>query len=180
MGGCGTHGTIRELDYGRDAGQLREFLAAKDYARLEMTQEPIRAGDAFCLVAEVGGQIVGYAVVHVAWRTDQGWHEDGGTAGFLRDGDAYLENIEIHSDWRNRGIGLDLLQAVEARAALLGKRRIWLHTSQRNVGAARFYQRHGWKHLQTVLPVWNDHRPTLVYSKTFGAKGTKPLGSEEA
>jgi len=43
-----------------------------------------------------------------------------------------------------RGVGAALLAAVVSQARRLGCRRIWLVTTNDNVRALRFYQRHGW------------------------------------
>ena len=42
------------------------------------------------------------------------------------------------------GVGAALLYAAVGQARLLGCRRIWLVTTNDNVRALRFYQRHGW------------------------------------
>jgi GNAT superfamily N-acetyltransferase len=101
----------------------------------------------------------------VAYRDDQGWEPDGDGVRFQSGENAYLENIEVRPGLRGGGIGAALLAALEAEAGRLGKRRLWLHAFEDNVGAHRFYESHGWRHQRTVHPSWADGRPTRVYTR---------------
>ncbi len=71
-------------------------------------------------VAEVDGEIVGFAA---------------------RDG-AWLMHLYVQPGWTGRGIGSRLLKAVLAEAAMVTPV-LRLSTFARNAGARRFYERHG-------------------------------------
>jgi GNAT superfamily N-acetyltransferase len=71
-------------------------------------------------IAEVDGEIVGFAA---------------------RDG-AWLMHLYVKPDWTRRGIGARLLEAILAEAAAVTPV-LRLYTFARNEGARRFYERHG-------------------------------------
>lgn len=73
------------------------------------------------LVAEEGGRPVGLLTYHV-------------------EGDA-CEIVTIDALEGRRGVGTSLIEAV----ASLGHRRVWLITTNDNVGAQRFYERRGFR-----------------------------------
>jgi len=85
-------------------------------------------------VAEQGGERVGFA-------------------SYRPDGEA-CELVAIASLHERRGIGRALIAAVSAAAARAGARRLWLVTTNDNVGALRFYQLTGFRlvavHLDAV------------------------------
>ncbi len=56
---------------------------------------------------------------------------------------ALLEDMVVSPQARNAGLGSQLLQAAIAQARHLGCRRITLLTDLDNLGAQRFYARHG-------------------------------------
>ncbi|NOY14103.1 MAG: GNAT family N-acetyltransferase [Deltaproteobacteria bacterium] len=56
---------------------------------------------------------------------------------------ALLEDMVVHSDQRDTGVGSQLLEAALHFAAQNGCRRITLLTDANNDKAQRFYQRHG-------------------------------------
>jgi ribosomal protein S18 acetylase RimI-like enzyme len=68
-----------------------------------------------------------------------------GRAGLLTyafRGDEF-EVVTIHADREGVGIGRALMEAAVARAIELRARRVWLTTTDNNVGAAAFYRRCG-------------------------------------
>jgi len=67
--------------------------------------------------------------------------EDGRVVAFAGLGDELLRHLWVHPEAQNRGIGAALLALVKARRP----RGIRLWVFQRNVGARRFYERHGFK-----------------------------------
>jgi GNAT superfamily N-acetyltransferase len=71
-------------------------------------------------IAEVDGEIVGFAA---------------------RDG-AWLMHLYVKPGWTGKGIGSKLLAAILAEAAAITPV-LRLHTFARNEGARRFYERHG-------------------------------------
>ena len=68
------------------------------------------------LVADAGGEVVGYLAVH--WIPFPLIH---GCEG-------YISDLVVRRDWRGRGIGTLLVAAVEARAKASGGARLMLHT----------------------------------------------------
>ena len=57
---------------------------------------------------------------------------------------AQIEDLFVVSEFRRRGIGLQLLQAVAARASERSSRFIWLNTNERNLDAMRLYTKAGY------------------------------------
>ena len=71
-------------------------------------------------IAQIGDEIVGFAA---------------------RDG-AWLEHLYIKPGWTGKGIGRELLDVIVAEARMVTPV-LRLYTFQCNVGARRFYERHG-------------------------------------
>src|SRR5262249_51183780 len=118
---------VRPLDFDRDVGPLKAFLAERDRLRLDHLEAAVGDRDAFALVADEGGTAVGWAVVHVAFRDDQDWDPpDDDTRNFQKDDNAYLENIEVTARSRSGGVGSKLLRAAEDEARRRGKKKLWL------------------------------------------------------
>lgn len=157
--------TIRPLDDTRDRDALRAFLDTDDQSRLDQIRPALASGDGFALVAEAGGQAIGWVVVHLRYRDDLGWEPDGETGRFQSGPNAYLENLAVAPCWRNQGVGARLLAAAEAEADRSGKSCLWLHASESNEGACRFYEREGWLHHSTVHPAWRQGRAMRIYTR---------------
>ncbi len=161
---------IRPIKYAFDTENLKAFLTPSDAQRLDVCRATVEDGDAFILVAEQDKRAIAWAVVHTRYRKDMGWHTSNEHEPNYQDGEnAYLENIEVAAALRNRGIGSKLLQAAEEAARRRGKRLLWLHTDEKNVGAHRFYERHGWIHITTIAAPWKQGAPSRVYCRELGA-----------
>lgn len=87
------------------------------------------------VVAEADGRIVGCGGLHVMWK-DLG----------------EIRTLAVHSDWRGRGVGHAMLEALVERARRLGLERLFCLTFE--VG---FFGRHGFE------PVEGDVVPPDVY-----------------
>ena len=63
-----------------------------------------------------------------------------------RENDAYLylDDFSVAEDYRNRGIGTELLKTAERYAEELGISSILLHVEKTNESALRFYERAGY------------------------------------
>ena len=109
----------RLIDYERDGEALRSFLNERDRRRLELYRAAVAEGDAVVLVTDDSGQAAGWAVLHLAYRDDLEWQEDGESRRFQTDGAAYLEYMEVEESRRNRGLGGALLAAAAILAVLL-------------------------------------------------------------
>lgn len=115
---CAEHAAYERTDYSPEGKPeaLSAMLFAPD-ARL------------LCLVAEVEGQLIGYASFSVevsTWDADRYMHMD---CLFLRTGA------------RNKGIGRMLMQRIAQQALALGVTRMQWQTPAFNTDAIRFYRR---------------------------------------
>jgi GNAT superfamily N-acetyltransferase len=160
--------SIRLIDYPRDEAPLKSFLSERDKERLDHTEAAVKDGDAFVFVADDGGTAVGWAVVHTKFRDDQDWSPpDDDTKAFQAGDNAYLENIEVRARVRSSGVGSKLLEAAQAEAKRLGKKHLWLHTSENNVKAHSLFDREGWTHERSVYPPWKTASRTRIYKKVL-------------
>jgi len=65
---------------------------------------------------------------------------------------AWLEDMVIHPDWRNQGIGSELLETALEQCRREGLKRITLLTDADNQAAQRFYRKHGFSE-SSMLPM---------------------------
>ena len=56
-----------------------------------------------------------------------------------------IERIYVDAAFQGKGIGARMLEALEALARTAGMRYLWLGVWQKNPGAIRFYERHGFE-----------------------------------
>lgn len=160
--------TVRPLDFEKDTEKLKSFLDKRDGMRLDHLQPAVEAGDCFAFVADEDGTAIGWSVVHIKFRADQDWDPpDDDTVRFQSDDNAYLENIEVTARVRREGVGKKLLRAAEDEARKRGKKTLWLHTSENNTLAHRFYDRDGWMLDSTVYPPWRPAQRTRIYRKAL-------------
>lgn len=92
--------------------------------------------DTFFMVAEIGGEPVGYAFVTVglpyaSWAAGERLAE--------------LETLSVLPEYRGTGVGAALLDAVWKRLAELGVEDMQIITTVTNVDAQRFYEREGFR-----------------------------------
>jgi ribosomal protein S18 acetylase RimI-like enzyme len=90
--------------------------------------------DTFFVVAEAGGEPVGYAFVtiglpYAGWATDERLAE--------------LETLSVLAERRGKGVGAALIDAVWKRLAELSVDDMQITTTMTNVEAQRFYERQG-------------------------------------
>jgi len=126
----------------------------------------LRTGDAFSLVADTGGNVLGWLVVHTSFRPEYGWVVDADAVRLQSGDNAYLEIINVSVDSRSRGIGTQLIRAAEVKAKSLGKLNLWLHVREDNARAIRFYEREQWMYEHSVTPEWRSGERMRVYSKS--------------
>jgi ribosomal protein S18 acetylase RimI-like enzyme len=77
--------------------------------------------------------------------------------------DYYVFSLAVHPDYQNNGIGWQLLAHAERKARAAGLPRCVLGVTIDNDRAIRFYERHGYRYLETVR--------TPVLEKKIGYKG---------
>ncbi|MBM3267570.1 MAG: GNAT family N-acetyltransferase [Candidatus Sericytochromatia bacterium] len=108
--------------------------------------------------------------------------ERAGVATFRVDGPE-AELVTIDAFEPRRGVGSALLGAVELAVAAAGGRRVWLVTTNDNLGAVRFYQRRGYA-LAALHPgaIADSRRlkPTIPATGTFGIPIRDELVLEKA
>jgi GNAT superfamily N-acetyltransferase len=105
--------------------------------------------DAFVVVAREAGRLVGYAMVTV--------NEGSPTWRFGRSGD--VESLSVLPGARGRGLGVALLDAVEARLAAAGVDELRLTVVAANADARRFYAREGFTERFVTLTRRRARRP---------------------
>lgn len=113
--------------------RVRSDSAAWDRRR-RAYQSWLRAPDAFVLVAERGGDPVGYVLVRFGHGL-HGWDSDERLP--------VLESLAVLPDARGAGVGTALLDAVEGELASRGARHFILGVIPQNSAAIRFYERRG-------------------------------------
>ncbi len=57
----------------------------------------------------------------------------------------YVSEIRVKAEYRNRGIGTELLRLVEGKAKEMGIRAMYLHAEAWNIDARRLYEANGYK-----------------------------------
>ncbi len=102
-------------------------------------------------IAEEAAQLAGFSIVD--------WSEEPGESA------AYIETIEVHPEWRRRGIGAGLLLRVEDSARAAGATAIWLHVDAENSAAIRLYERRSYERQGREEHYYARHRAALIYSK---------------
>jgi ribosomal-protein-alanine N-acetyltransferase len=63
---------------------------------------------------------------------------------------AHIITIDVVKAWRRRGVGAQLMDAVESWASALGLRLIYLETAEDNTAAQQFYRRRGYVQIETL------------------------------
>ena len=96
----------------------------------------LAGGDAFVLLAERGGESVGYAMAHV---------RSGSPTWPLSERAGEIETLSVVPGERGQGTGSALLEAVRQELGTQGITELSLHVMHTNSDAMRFYERHGFK-----------------------------------
>ena len=102
-------------------------------------------------VAIVGEELVGY--FHWVGGDMPVEHHDVWLMGpdfELGSDEAYGSGLFVLAERRDAGVGGDFLTGVEARLRDRGYRRFWVLVERENVGAIRFYERHGYRRMWEV------------------------------
>jgi N-acetylglutamate synthase-like GNAT family acetyltransferase len=129
--------TIRDADQ-KDAPALAQLLGQLGYptdadAVLRRLGRLEASGADRLFVAEVDGQVVGLAGIHVSPSLEH-------------DGDAAkVSAIVVDEAFRGKGVGRRLLEAVETEAKAQGCVLVFLTTAERRHDAHEFYRRLGWE-----------------------------------
>ena len=99
------------------------------------------AGGALCLVAQLGGKLVGFAILNPYFP-----------AANLTHG-LFLKELYVAADARSAGVGERLIEAIRALAKERGDTRVIWTTGEGNAGSQRFYDRLGMRREKKVYYV---------------------------
>ena len=124
-----------------DEPVVADFLRERHSERVARLRRLERPLDHPGLVAEQGGRLAG--VLTYVIGTDA------------------CEILTLHATEQWRGAGTALITAVELRARELGRRRLWVLTTNDNLGALRFYQRRGFALVELYPGAVQDARTRL-------------------
>ena len=140
------------------------FAPPQRFTRRYM-RDLIASSDSATWVAENRGQMGGFAILE--------WIQQ--AVGVI----AYIATIEVLPEWRNRGIGTELLRRLEGSANAERAVAIWLHVDIENVSAIRLYERLGYQSTGRADHYYARNRSAAIYSKSLvdpgHAQGPKPL-----
>ena len=138
-------------------GELAEFEKLSHLVEVRPdTLEPHLFGPrpvAEAVVAEVGGQVVGFALFFTNFST------------FLARPGLYLEDLYVQPALRGRGLGKALLEHLGALAVERGCGRFEWSVLDWNANAIAFYEKMG----ATVMPDWRICRVTGEALAKFGS-----------
>jgi len=107
---------------------------ANTFAPSRISDE-IKALDSMYLIAEIESAVIGYA--KLATKVPPAVVP----AGYQLE----LERLYLDERYRGKGVGEKLLSAACSKLVEAGHRGLWLRVWQKNEGAIRFYQRHGFE-----------------------------------
>jgi ribosomal protein S18 acetylase RimI-like enzyme len=116
-------------------------------------QRQLGRSDAFTLVAEVDGHLVGYAVIEF------------GKACFARTpASTHLDKLYVQEYFVGKGIGHALLTEVRAEASRrAGSSALWLTVNSQNQPARAFYARQGFKDIGvTIFDLYDEQHENRV------------------
>jgi ribosomal protein S18 acetylase RimI-like enzyme len=97
-------------------------------------RENLRTG--FLLFKKIGVSILGKLFSLLKFNA---------TVGRVSDGDYYISNIAIYSQYRGRGLGKGLILKAEQEAKRVGAERIVLDVEKENINAINFYKKLGYR-----------------------------------
>ena len=113
----------------------------------------VASSDTATWIAEERGRMAGFAIVEWAQQT----------AGVI----AYIATLEVLPEFRNRGIGAELLRRLEGSANAERAVMIWLHVDAANTKAIRVYERMGYQNTGRADHYYARNRPAAMYAKSL-------------
>lgn len=105
---------------------------------------------AICHVAIVGENIVGWILGHARKVT------------------GHVVTIDVHPDWRRRGVGLALLDELEKDFRGRGCKKVRLEVATNNPDALAFYARLGFRSLKILPRYYADDSDAYLMKRTLG------------
>ncbi len=149
-----------------DEVRLREYRAgdaAAMYALDVACFEPVfrfsrramrgfaEAAGAIAVLAEAGGELVGFCVVQMEGKV------------------GYVVTLDVAAAWRRRGLARRLMAEMETRARAAGGTGMALHVFKGNAAAMQFYESIGYGRVRMVEGFYGRGVDALVYGKKFQA-----------
>lgn len=107
---------------------------------------------AICYVAEAAGLVV-------AWIL----------GGARRGGAGHIITIDVHPDWRRRGVGDAMMTALERHFLAAGCRTARLEVAVDNTGAQAFYTRRGYLTRKTIRNYYANGSDALLMERPLNA-----------
>lgn len=77
----------------------------------------------------------------------------------------YLTDLFVEKEFRNKGLGTDLLNELEDKIKMDGIQNIWLWTS--GLSTLRFYKRHGYSQFTEMENWYSDGSSRIGFRKTL-------------
>ena len=93
--------------------------------------------------------VVGYAIVDIEGEGEEAWLHT--WRGRLPPARGHLLNIAVAEEWRKKGIGGALLDAVTKYTLQRGVDELWLEVRTTNTAARKFYSKRGFKDTGQIL-----------------------------
>ena len=114
------------------------------WSRMAFASELLENERAYYLVARVRGRAVGYVGIWIV--ADEG----------------HITNVAVHPDYRSRGVGRRLLQAITELAIRKGARRLTLEVRKSNVRAQSLYQSLGFQGVGVRRGYYRDNNEDAI------------------
>ena len=107
------------------------------------------APGAVTVLAEAGGQLLGFCVVQMEGHV------------------GYVVTLDVAAAWQRRGLARSIMADVEARVRKAGGTGVALHVFTGNVGAIRFYESIGYERTGMTEGFYGQGLDALVYRRKF-------------
>lgn len=122
-----------------------------EVGRLEMLRDDTEFGWRSCTIAECDGEVVGMLL---GYRKPDAFEPvPAEVTGFMRpieeleadaNGNWFVSMLGVHVGWRGKGVGSQLLEVADVKRAETEASGVALIVEDRNSGARRLYERHGY------------------------------------
>ncbi len=113
------------------------------------------------LVAELAGEVVGYVMCRIEYGFSHLKR-----LGLARKG--HVISIAVLDEHRGKGIGTSLMTSVHGEIAKKGGTECYLEVRVSNQGAARLYEKLGYRQTGRLEAYYKDGEPALLMATPFG------------